>query len=319
MPELSVVIPTLNRHDVLPRTLSGLARQAPGGPSFEVLVVADAAEPNPDRVRAAVASASGARVLQAARPGASAARNLGWREAHSELVLFLGDDIVPNERLLANHADWHGRDPEPTVGVLGHVRWARELKVTPFMRWLEHGFQFDYPNIVGEDAGWGRFYTANVSVKRSMLERVGGFDEERLPFLYEDLDIGKRMSEHGFRLLYNREAVGEHLHAVEIESWRDRARQIARAEHAFVRLHPEVPPFFLRSFTEAERAPRASGRGRHLLRTIRPTTPWIGPRAWRSADFYFRQALAPDFLSAWASLEESTPASSAGPPPGGPK
>ena len=46
--------------------------------------------------------------------------------------------------------------------VLGHVRWAREVRVTPFMHWLDHGVQFDYPAIDGTEAGWGRFYGANV-------------------------------------------------------------------------------------------------------------------------------------------------------------
>ena len=76
--------------------------------------------------------------------------------------------------------------------MLGHVRWAREVRVTPFMHWLEHGVQFDYPAIDGIEAGWGRFYGANVSAKRELVERVGGFDEVRLPYGYEDLDFGYR-------------------------------------------------------------------------------------------------------------------------------
>src|SRR5581483_5039527 len=106
--------------------------------------------------------------------------------------------------------------PEPEYGMLGYVRWARELKVTPFMRWLEHGTQFDYHSIRGE-AGWGSFYTANVSLKRQMLERVDGFDEERFPFLYEDTDRGYRLYEHGFHLLLRRRAGAEHLHATTLE------------------------------------------------------------------------------------------------------
>ena len=74
------------------------------------------------------------------------------------------------------------------------------------------------------------FYTANVSVKRSMLELVHGFDEERFPFGYEDTDIGYRMSRHGFRLLYNPAARAQHLHAPTLEEWSRRVVRIARAE-----------------------------------------------------------------------------------------
>ena len=152
------------------------------------------------------------------------------------------------------------------VAVLGHVRWARELKVTNFMHWLDHGVQFDYPNIQGIDAGWGRFYTANVSVKRALLERVGGFDEERMPYLYEDIDWAYRANREGLRLLYDRDAVVEHLREVTTEDWLRRARLLARSEREFVRLHPEVAPFFYRLFSGALRNPRARGGGRHLIR-----------------------------------------------------
>src|SRR3954452_8154751 len=197
---ISVVIPTLGRPGLLARVLDRLDAQTER--DFEVIVVADAAERALGEVDRAVAGR--ARRLQAARPGASAARNAGWRAAGAPLLLFLDDDILPAPGLVAEHVEWHRRRPEPEVGVLGHVRWADELEVTPFMRWLEHGIQFDYPGIQGTDAGWARFYTANASVKRELVEQAGGFEEQRLPFGYEDLDLALRMRDLGFRLLYNR-------------------------------------------------------------------------------------------------------------------
>ena len=69
------------------------------------------------------------------------------------------------------------------------------------MRWLEHGIQFDYPNIDGTDAGWARFYTANVSVKRVAPAAGRWLRRRSLPFLYEDLDLARRMHElASFRL-----------------------------------------------------------------------------------------------------------------------
>jgi len=179
------------------------------------------------------------------------------------------------------------------------VRWADELEVTPFMRWLEDGIQFDYPNIEGTEAGWGRFYTANASVKRGLLERVGGFDEERLPFGYEDLDLALRMHAHGFRLLYNRAAVAEHLHPMDLEFWKRRVSRIAISERRFVAMHPEVPPYFYELFSAAAAAPPARGRGARLARFGPRSLPVIGPRVWGSADAAYRQALAGPFLEAW--------------------
>src|SRR5213078_111896 len=124
--------------------------------------------------------------------------------------------------LLDEHLRWHERHPEETTGVLGHVAWSQDVRVTPFMRWLERGIQFDYRSIRGIEAPWWHLYSCNASLKRSLLERGGGFDEVRFPFGYEDLDLGRRLSDCGLRLLYNREARGEHLRKDSLVNFRDR-------------------------------------------------------------------------------------------------
>jgi GT2 family glycosyltransferase len=298
---LSVVVPTLGRPALLARVLDRLERQAAPPGAFEVVVVADAAERDLDALDAAVAGRPfRARRLQAERPGASAARNAGWRAAAAPLVLFLDDDVLPEPWLVAGHLAWHEREPAHEVGVLGHVRWADELEVTPFMRWLEHGIQFDYPNIDGVEAGWARFYTANASVKRALVERVGGFEEVALPFGYEDLDLALRMHErHGFRLLYNRAAVAEHLHPMDLAFWRRRVARIAISERRFVATHPGFTPYFFELFSAAAAAPRARGIAGRLARWVPPTVPALGPWVWGSADAAWRQALAEPFLAAW--------------------
>jgi GT2 family glycosyltransferase len=298
--KLTVVIPTLGRAAVLCRALDRLERQDAPARSFDVVVVADARESDLAAVRgAAYGRQFEARVLQAEAPGASAARNLGWRSAAGEIVLFLGNDILADPGLVSGHLHWHALHDEDAVGVLGDVRWADELRATPFMRWLGNGIQFDYKRIDGVNAGWGRFYTANVSVKRALLERAGGFDEGRLPYLYEDLDLARRLDDVGFRLLYNERASAEHLHPVTLESWRERAAQIAVAEREFTRLHPDVPAYFHGLFSSAARARPARGRGVRLARLVPRGMPWLGPRVWSSVDAYYRQQLAGPFLAAW--------------------
>jgi GT2 family glycosyltransferase len=309
MSALTVVIPTLGAGSTLRLVLDRLADQECEPGSFEAIVVVDAAAPDQ---RGAIGDRPyPVRELRGGIPGVSANRNAGWRAARSPLVLFIDDDTLPARRLIAEHLDWHRRNGEETVAVLGHVRWARELEVTPFMRWLEDGIQFDYRNIDGIEAGWGRFYTANVSVKRSLAERVGGFDEERLPYGYEDLDFAYRASKLGMRVLYNRRAVVEHLRPMDLELWKRRVRRAAATERRFVALHPEIEPHFFNIFSAAAKAPPAGGRGERLAHFMPRWVPVLGPLAWRSADLTYRQALAPEFLEAWeeAASAEERPAS----------
>ena len=183
--------------------------------------------------------------------------------------------------------------------MIGPVRWAAEIKVTPFMRWLEHGVQFDFDSIQGVEASWSHLYSANASLKRDLLARVGGFDEERLPYLYEDLDLGYRAREHGLRVLFNRAAVVDHWREMTLADWRARAPRLARSEWRFCELHPEVPPWFHPMFAEAAALPAGGARSARLARLIPERTPWLGRRVWARAGLHWRQQLAPPFLAAW--------------------
>lgn len=308
VPTLSIVIPTRGRRESLDEVIAGIERQQPSPAGIELLIGLDAHAPGEDTAGLAALDPSfPVAVLRAERPGASAARNAGWQAARAPLILFLDDDVVPVERLVAEHLAWHQLNPEPEVGVLGAVRWSPRVRVTPFMRWLETGIQFDYGTITSTELEWQRFYSCNISVKRPMLERVGGFDEERFPFGYEDLELARRMSAHGLRLLYNERAMGEHLKTETIGSWRRNLARIALAEHRFTELYPDQLPYFYERFRVASEAPVARGRSARLARFVPRGVPWLGPFVWRSYDLVCSQQLAPDFLSQWDAAKDPRP------------
>ena len=137
--------------------------------------------------------------------------------------------------------------------------------MTPFMRWLERGCSSTTTTsrargqlaalLHRERLGQARAARSGRRVRR-----------EALPYGYEDLDLAKRMhDEHGFRLLFNREAVGEHLHEMTLDGWRANVSR-ERADRARLRRkHPEFPPYFHDLFAAAAARPPARGRGRHLI------------------------------------------------------
>jgi len=334
-PQLSVVLSTLGNHPVLERVLDGYDRQTAAPGTFEVLVVADRAEPDLDAVDAAIGERSyPVRRLVGGLPGLSANRNAGWSAARAPVVLFTDNDTIPVPRLVAEHIGWHNRHPAEHVAVVGHVRWAKGLKVTPFMKWLDDGVQFHFGALSGDEASWAHLYGANSSIKRSFLERVGGYDEQRLPYLYEDIDWGYRAREHGLRVLYNRRAVVDHWRPMTLDVWKARAPMLAATEWQFTTMHPDVEPWFFQKFSDAVARPRARGRGARAARFVPRWVPWVGERVWFNADVYWRQAIAPHFLESWEAAVAGSPASvqpdveallaeratiSAGSSPGGPK
>lgn len=293
-------MPTLRRYQSLRLALDHLDAQTTDPDRFEVVVVHDATEPAPAVVREAVGSRRYAVSVHAGeRPGASSARNVGLGAVRAPLVLFLDDDILAGPRLVEEHLASHDKQADDHVGVLGSVSWAQQARVTPFMRWLENGLQFDYGTIRGSDAQWWHFYTANASASRALLQRAGGFDATGLPFGYEDLDLAYRMHEHGFRLVYNPAAAAEHLHHQTLQEWRRRVVRIADAERAFLTKHPHHPAYFHNLFSQAAAAPRARGLAGRLWGVVPRGVPWLGPRVWHSADIWHRQQLADRFLAAW--------------------
>jgi len=286
---------------VLQRVLDGYERQTAAPERFEVLVVVDCADPSPAAVDEAIGTRPYAvRHLTGHRPGLSANRNTGWRAAQAPIVLFTDNDTIPVPEFVAEHLAWHAENPQDEVAVVGHVRWAPELKLTPFMRWLDEGVQFDYGSIVGDEAAWAHLYGANSSVKKALLERVGDFDEERLPYLYEDLDWAYRASKHGLRVLYNRRALVDHVRpGMTLDFWKEKARRMAAAERQFVAKHPEMEPWFHKKFAAAARRPPLRGRAMRLAPYVPELVPWLGPRVWRNARLAYWQELAPYFLEAW--------------------
>jgi GT2 family glycosyltransferase len=286
---ISVVIPTHARPTTLRRVLDGLAAQTADG--FETIVVHDTGD--------AVEHALGPHLV-ALDGGPSAKRNAGVEAAGGEVILFLDDDVIPEPGLVAAHAKAHADDPNAATGALGHVRWADELRPTPLMEWLDEGVQFDYGTIVGDEAQWWHFYTANLSLKRALFQQAGGFDVERFPFGHEDLDLGYRLSQRGLTLRYLPQARAQHLNAPSLDEWRRRVARIARSERAFVEAHPELaPPYFHTRFTEIAAQPATRGITGRLQPLIPKGTPWLGPRAWVSAKLHAEHEVARAYLAAW--------------------
>jgi GT2 family glycosyltransferase len=296
-PRLSIVMPTMRRRAELAQALAALEDQTLPRGDYELILaedaLADQAGPRPE--------GPGVTVVRGAVAGASAARNAGWQAAAAAVVLFVDDDVRAPRDLAQRHLNAHAAGAN---AVLGHVRWAPELKVTAFMHWVDRGVQFDWRTIAGEGPKWWHFYTANASVARSLLEAVGGFDENELPFLYEDLDLARRMSDHGLDLVYDAAAVCDHLVPVTLESFHARLPRLAASELAFTRRWPEADAYFHDLFAQFADAAPASGRGRRLIRFVPRRLPRVGHYVWHSADAYYCQRLGPRFLAEWERLQD---------------
>jgi GT2 family glycosyltransferase len=170
-PTASIVIPTRERPDYLEVALASIAPQAAAA-GAEVLVVHD--DPPSPAVRA-TAERFGARYLPHGRHlGLNAARNTGVANSHGELVVFVDDDVEVHSGWLQALLGAAREQPRAQV-FTGPVHPRLEGK-PPWACGREG------PPITALDLGpvdtdrvryaWG----ANMTVRRSALERVGPFD-----------------------------------------------------------------------------------------------------------------------------------------------
>jgi len=243
-PKISVIVPTYQRPELLTACLASLAAQDVEPSLFEVLVVDDASGPATVTVlEEAARHQSNLRwVSQPANRGPAAARNRAISMATAPLLLFIDDDVVAAPTLISKHLRLH-ESLGPQQGVVGLIEWLPSLRVTPFMRWLDSTtFQFNFANMVpGPQADAPRcFYTCNLSMKKALLDSVGGFNEQFPYPAYEDTELCVRLVEAGFELRYEPAALGWHARAIELDEFADRMRRVAISSLVLERVRPDV-------------------------------------------------------------------------------
>jgi GT2 family glycosyltransferase len=161
------------------------------------------------------------------------------RHARGDIVLFTGDDCLPDKRLVEEHL--RAYDECGDVGVIGLVTWHPETEITPFMAFLESGPQFGFGKISDpNDVSIWHFYTANCSVRRDWLDEVGGFDEEFKHAAFEDMELAYRMKQRGLRIVYRPGAKTYHHHPTTFEQHLARQRIVGMSAALFYRKHPEL-------------------------------------------------------------------------------
>ncbi len=310
--QLTVVIPTSGRWEILALTLSALGAQTAAG--FATIVIVNGlGQPVPLELQ----GDPRVRFLAKQDEGPGASRNLGAAIAGTELLLFLGDDTIPLPDLVARHLARHAAEPAPEIAVLGHVRWHPEVARGRVNRWLERsGTQFDYEQLAAElavagpdhDAGFGRFYTSNVSLKRALFHAAAGFDEE-FRFGYEDIDFGYRAAQRGMRLRYEPAAIVEHLHDHDLAALERRFVLVGSAERLMAAKHDWFTPWFRERITRHAGAAAVSPIWPAVVDLVPERVERLRAPVHARVDRWYHQRLAPSFLEGWQralDLEELT-------------
>ncbi|MEX2393043.1 MAG: glycosyltransferase [Actinomycetota bacterium] len=213
---LSVVVPTRDRPEHLEGCLLALNHVlAPG----DEIVIADSASLD-DRT-AKLAETFSATYVRCDEPGASRARNAGWRRARHELVAFVDDDVHVQEGwadALVRSSIEHP-DASYIATKIGHPpsEFQQALMIEPERFFIDAST----PVPIG--------HSASLLVRRSVLTQLDGFDETLGAgarfHAAEDQDLFDRIFADGLKGLYEPDSFAIH------QAWRSRddVRVVERA------------------------------------------------------------------------------------------
>ena len=172
---------------------------------WEVVVV-DNSKTNDARAIESMCSEFGYRYYYA-RESVAIKRNLAARYARYDLLYYCDSDCVLDKRaVMAHWASYEGDRIGAACGPITlegeNTRFFRTIRGSPWM------IAFSLPNEV-DTVPWGP--TANFSIRKTVLEEIGGFDES-FPNKPggEDVDIGVRLNESGYTIASARQAVVYH-------------------------------------------------------------------------------------------------------------
>ncbi len=240
LPQLSVVMATFNRRQILPRAVDSIFAQDLPPSEYELIVVVDGSNDGTTEYLRSLRPACALRIIEQPNQGIAAALNRGVAIARGRIVLLVDDDDALHPSNFRAHLDAHAA--KDSLVVLGPryiadesakslvTEWIRECVAEEISRWEQ---KWKWP----EDAN----IDPNYSVPRAAFLASGGYDEN-LKWRHST-ELGVRLAKMGLKFVYEPHAICHHryfktanqLLRIQIRSW-------GAEEISLVRKHPELRP-----------------------------------------------------------------------------
>ena len=171
--DLSIVVCTRNRAELLDGLMATLAGQATPARRHEIWIVDNgSSDATPARAAAWAVAHPHVHVVREERTGLAHARNRGFRESRGRWVAYVDDDarapagwVEHALRVLAERA------PELLGGPY------RPFYLSPRPAWFQDRYQSKTLGDAPRDLGEGEFFSGTcIAIRRDVLEKLGGFD-----------------------------------------------------------------------------------------------------------------------------------------------
>jgi GT2 family glycosyltransferase len=200
--KISIIVPVYNNPQDLQDCLSAIL--AASGPDCETIVVDDASTDGTP----SVAARMGVKVLRLTKnSGPAAARNYGASHARGKILFFVDADVVVAPGTLERVVKVMENDPDLAAVFGSYDAQPRAPGVISQYRNLLHHFVHQNGNSEAST-----FWAGCGAVRRTVFEKIGGFDPEQFPRpSIEDIELGYRMRHAGYRIFLDKSLQAKHL------------------------------------------------------------------------------------------------------------
>jgi glycosyltransferase involved in cell wall biosynthesis len=205
---ISVIIPVRDGGSAFHRCLQGLTEAVP--PATEIIVVADGDTDGSCRK----AEEFGVKVLRIPKPqGPARARNVGAQAAQGEILFFLDADIVVHPDTI-RQVDMTFRKDSQLTALFGS--YDDEPGENNFLSQYKNLFHHYVHQISREEAS--TFWSGCGAIRREVFLGLGGFNESYRKPCIEDIELGYRMKQAGYRIRLSKDLQVKHLKRWNIRS-----------------------------------------------------------------------------------------------------
>lgn len=208
----SVIVPTYNRLSILRKCLAALEAQTLPSTDFEVIVIDDGSSDGTEELLTQYRPGFRFQYLRQNNSGTGAARRNGVAHASGEFLLLMNDDTVCDRDVLKEHLRVQRTYASERWAVLGNFEYPAAARHRALTRYFSVE-PFMFPQVRMEEGcpyGYSHLITCNLSVRRSAVVEAGSFDSTYK--LCEDTELGIRLYERGYRVLYHPDAHAFHDH-----------------------------------------------------------------------------------------------------------
>lgn len=198
---ISVIVPAYNSQAYVGKCLEALLAQTLNQKIYEVIVVDDGST---DKTADTVKSYPVKYVYQK-NQGPATARNRGVKEAKGDIILFTDSDCVPTGNWIEEMIKPF---KSPDIAAVKGAYLTNQKEVVARLSQVEFEERFE---MLKKAESIDMVDTYSAGFRKAIFVQMGGFDTTFPVANNEDTDLSYRMSSHGYKMVFNPDAVVYHL------------------------------------------------------------------------------------------------------------